>query len=449
MSQTIPKLLEELESTDDQREKKKIRARLRDLGHRGGLRKPHENNSASAAALEGMPPVDGGRLRLLPPYLASQINAQNAALRAKGADIIDLGMGNPVDAVPENVVAALKDALGKTENHRYSPATGIKPLKDAFARHYARHYDVQLTPDAEVLVSIGSKDAISHLILALLGASDACVLPTPAYPPHLYAPQIAGAHVAGVYMAEESPGPQLLADIRRVFETLRPRPKFLLLNFPNNPTAKTVDLPFFEEAIAMARHFKFWVLNDMAYGHSCFDGYKAPSILQVKGAKEVAVESFTMSKPYSMAGWRVGFLAGNAQLVDACARIKPYFDYGHFTPIQLASVVALDTGDKYITAQAMVYQRRRDALLSGLEANGWGRTIKNRATMFSWQRVPAAIKSGSVEFCRKLAENAGISFFPGGGFGQEGEGYVRIALVEPDARIQEACKRIGKFLKNG
>ena len=310
---------------------------------------------------------------------------------------------------------------------------------------------MKLVPDSEVIVSIGSKDAFSHLCVAMLGASDACVLPTPAYPPHLYAPQIAGAHVVGVFMSgRETQEQQLLADIRRVFETVRPRPKFMILNFPNNPTAKTVDLAFYEEAVALARHFKFWIMNDMAYGHSCFDGYKAPSILQVKGAKDVAVEMFTMSKPYSMAGWRVGFLAGNAQLVEACARIKPYFDYGHFTPIQLASVVALDTCDQYIVDEAMVYQRRRDALLSGLEQNGWGRTIKNRATMFSWQRVPESFKArGSAEFCRQLAENAGVSFFPGGGFGEEGEGFVRIALVEPEARIQEACKRIGKFLKNG
>jgi alanine-synthesizing transaminase len=415
--------------------------------------KSKASNPASTkadASLEGMPAIDGGRLRLLPPYLASQINALNAELRARGTDVIDLGMGNPVDAVADNVIAALKEAVAKPENHRYSPATGIKPLKDAFARHYARHYNVALDADKEVIVSIGSKDAFSHLCVAILGPQDACVLPTPSYPPHLYAPQISGAHVVGVFMEEENPGKQLLADIRRVFETVRPRPKFLILNFPNNPTAKTVDLPFFEEAVALARHFKFWLLNDMAYGHSCFDGYKAPSILQVKGAKDVAVEMFTMSKPYSMAGWRVGFLAGNAQLIDALTRIKPYFDYGHFTPIQLASVVALDTGDKYITDQALIYEKRRNALLTGLEQNGWGKTIKNRATMFSWQRVPEAFRQrGSIDFCRGLVESTGVSFFPGGGFGQEGEGFVRIALVEQEARITEGCKRIGKFLKNG
>ena len=411
---------------------------------------PSQASASADAPLEGMPTVDGGRLRLLPPYLASQINALNADLRARGMDVIDLGMGNPVDAVADNVIATLKDAIAKPENHRYAPATGIKPLRDAFARHYARQYQVELNADKEVIVSLGSKDAFSHLCVAMLGAQDACVLPTPAYPPHLYAPQISGAHVIGVFMEEETPGKQLLADIRRVFETVRPRPKFLILNFPNNPTAKTVDLAFFEEAVALARHFKFWLLNDMAYGHSCFDGYKAPSILQVKGAKNVAVEMFTMSKPYSMAGWRVGFLAGNAQLIDALTRIKPYFDYGHFTPIQLASVVALDTGDAYITEQALVYEKRRNALLSGLEQNGWGRTIKNRATMFSWQRVPEAFRQrGSVDFCRGLVESTGVSFFPGGGFGQEGEGFVRIALVEPEARITEGCKRIGKFLKNG
>lgn len=413
------------------------------------LKAPKRSSDSSAdKPLEGMPPIDGGRLSLLPPYLASRINALNASLRAKGVDVIDLGMGNPVDAVADNIIDALKSALGKIENHRYSAATGIKPLREAFARHYARHYNVQLDADREVIMSIGSKDAFSHLCLAILGPHDACVLPTPAYPPHLYAPMISGAHVVGVLMSEETPGEKLLGDIRRVFETVRPRPKFLILNFPNNPTAKTVDLPFFEEAVSMARHYKFWLLNDMAYGHSCFDGYKAPSILQVKGARDVAVEMFTMSKPYSMAGWRVGFLAGNAGLVDAVTRIKPYFDYGHFAAVQQASIVALDDNDAEIVKQALVYQKRRDVLLSGLEKNGWGRTIKNRATMFSWQPVPEKFKTQSVEFCMKLAENTGVSFFPGGGFGQEGEGFVRIALVEPEARIAEACKRIGKFLKS-
>jgi len=405
-------------------------------------------SATAAAALEGMPPINGGRLSLLPPYLASRINNLNAALRAKGVDIIDLGMGNPVDPVPASVVDALKENLDNPANHRYAPATGIAPLKEAFARHYQRHYQVELVPEKEVIVSLGSKDAFSHLCLAILGPQDAVVVPTPAYPPHLYAPQIAGAHVVGVHLTEEQPGAKLLADIKHVFDVVRPRPKLLILNFPHNPTAKTVELPFYEEIVSLARNYRFWVLNDMAYGHSCFDGYKAPSILEVKGAKDVAVEMFTMSKPYSLAGWRVGFLAGNASLIDALARIKPYFDYGHFHAIQQACAVALDTCDSYITKQAAIYQQRRDVLLSGLEKNGWGRTIKNRGTMFSWQIVPQKFqKMGSVEFCMNLVEKTGVSFFPGGGFGSEGEGFVRIALVEPDARITEACRRIGDFLK--
>jgi alanine-synthesizing transaminase len=409
---------------------------------------PGTNVTRSAPALEGMPPLNSGRLSLLPPYLASRINALNASLRAKGVDVIDLGMGNPVDPVAGNVIAALKQNLDVVANHRYSDATGIKPLRDAFSRHYARHYNVELDSTREVIASIGSKDAFSHLCLAILGSQDACVLPTPAYPPHLYAPQIAGAHVVGVFMSEETPGRKLLDDIKFAFDTVRPRPKFLILNFPHNPTAKTVDLPFYEEIVKLARSYKFWVLNDMAYGHSCFDGYKAPSILQVKGGKEVAVEMFTMSKPYSMAGWRIGFLAGNAQLVEALTRIKPYFDYGHFAAMQHAAVVALDTGDDFITKQSAVYQKRRDVLLSSLQKNGWGRTIKNRGTMFSWQAVPESKRAmGSVEFCMQLAEKTGVSFFPGGGFGSEGEGFVRVALVEPETRISEACQRIGGFLK--
>lgn len=404
--------------------------------------------AAASTPIEGMPDIEHGRLSLLPAYLASRINAQNDALRARGVDVIDLGMGNPVDPVAQNVIDALKQTLNDPANHRYAPATGIRPLKDAFCRHYARQYNVALDPAKEVVVSLGSKDAFSHLCLAILGTRDACVLPTPAYTPHLFAPQIAGAHVAGVFLEEEIPGAKLIADIKKTFETLRPRPKFLILNFPHNPTAQTVDLPFFEEIIALARSYKFWVLNDLAYGHTCFDGYRAPSILQAKGAKDVAVEMFTMSKPYSMAGWRIGFLAGNAQLMDALARIKPYYDYGHFIPLQLAAAVALDTGDDYIRQQSVIYQRRRDVLLSGLQKSGWGRTIKNRGTMFSWQPLPGAFRAmGSVAFCAQLAEKAGVSFFPGSGFGEEGEGFVRMALVESDARISESCERIGTFLK--
>jgi len=401
-----------------------------------------------SAEIDGMPGLEDGRLALLPNYLASRINAQNDALRARGVDVIDLGMGNPVDAVAKNVTDALKVALDDPNNHRYAPATGIRALKDAFVRHYARQFNVQLDPVRETIVSLGSKDAFSHLCLAILNTRDACVLPLPAYAPHLYAPQIAGAHVAGVLLEEENPGAKLIADIKKIFETLRPRPKFLILNFPHNPTAKTVDLPFFEEIVGLARSMKFWVLNDLAYGHSCFDNYRAPSILQVKGSKNVAVEMFTMSKPYSMAGWRIGFLAGNEKLIDALTRIKPYYDYGHFTAMQIGAVVALDTGDEYIRTQAQIYQKRRDALLGGIEQNGWGRTVKNRATMFSWQAVPERFRAGgSVAFCSQLAEKAGVSFFPGAGFGEEGEGYVRMALVENEARIKEACTRIGTFLK--
>lgn len=409
----------------------------------------HHQAQVHAAMLEGMPTVNSQRMGLLPPYLASRINANNDALRARGIDIIDLGMGNPSDPVAQNVVDKLKEALDDPSCHRYAPATGILSLKQAFARHYEKHFNVGLTPDKDVIASLGSKDAFSHLCMAILGAQDCCVVPTPAYTPHYYAPQVAGAVVVGVFMDEEQPGDKLLEDIQRVFETVRPRPKFLVMNFPHNPTARTVELAFFEEIVKMARHYKFWVLNDFAYGHNCFDGYKAPSILQAKGAKDVAVEMFTMSKPYSMAGWRVGFLAGNPLLIEALAKIKPYFDYGHFQAIQVAAAVALDTGDGYIQEQSLRYQRRRDTLLAGLEKNGWGRTIKNRATMFSWQPLPEKFSGmGTVDFCTKLAENAGVSFFPGGGFGPEGEGFVRMAMVQSEERIAEACDRIGKFLKS-
>jgi alanine-synthesizing transaminase len=399
------------------------------------------------SSLQSMPPLESERLRLLPVYLASRINAHNDALRAHGVDVIDLGMGNPVDPVAPNVLEVLKESIDEPANHRYAQATGIKALKEAFARYYGRHFGVSLDPQREIIGGIGSKETFSHLCLAILGPYDACVIPTPAYTPHLFAPQIAGAHMVGVYMHEEEAGPKLLRDLRRVFETVRPRPKFMVLNFPHNPTARTVKLDFFEEIVSMARYYKFWVLNDLAYGHTCFEGYQAPSVLQAKGGKDVAVEMYTLSKSHSLAGWRIGFLCGNAQVIEALARIKPYYDYGHFQCVQLAAAVALDTGDAGMARQAQIYQRRRDAVLEGLRANGWGRTITQHATMFSWQTIPEKFRHmGSVEFCMKLAEEAGVSFFPGAGFGLEGEGFVRIALVETDKRIREACERIGKFL---
>lgn len=396
----------------------------------------------------GFPPVDAHRMSYLPPYLIGRINMLNDELRAKGVDVIDLGMGNPVDPVQPEVIETMKASLADAKNHRYSQAKGILPLKEAFSRHYQRHYNVELDPKTEVIATIGSKEAFSHLCLAILGPNDSLVVPTPAFTIHMYAPIIAGAHPIGVFQDEEQPGAKLLGDIKRVFETVRPRPKFLVLNYPHNPTAKTVDLGFYEEAVAMARHFKFWLLNDFAYGHSCFDGYKAPSVLQVKGAKEVAVETFTMSKPYNMAGWRVGFLCGNPHLIDALGRIKGYFDYGIFQSVQLSAATALDHGDGFIKQQAKVYQTRRDALLAGLEGAGWGKTVKNRGTMFTWQALPRKFRGmGAVDFCFKLAEATGVSFIPGSGFGDEGEGYLRMALVETEARIAEACKRIGKFIK--
>ncbi|GMV82910.1 MAG: aminotransferase [Planctomycetota bacterium] len=398
----------------------------------------------------GFPDPNARRMSLLPPYLLGRINAYNDELRAQGVDVIDLGMGNPVDPIQAEVLETMRASLGEVPNHRYSQAKGILPLKQAFARHYARHFKVELDPKEEIIATIGSKEAFSHLMLGMLGPGDSCVVPTPAFTIHMYAPQIAGASVIGVYMKEEQPGPQLLADIKYALETVRPRPKLLILNFPHNPTARTVDLGFYEEAVALGKHFGVWVLNDFAYGHSCFDGYQAPSILQVKGAKDIAVETFTMSKPYNMAGWRVGFLAGSRHLVDILARIKGYFDYGIFQCIQLSAVTALDGGDTLIKQQSLLYEKRRDALLEGLKKAGWKKTIKNRGTMFSWQPLPDHPKvkgMNSVDFCFTLARETGVSFTPGGGFGPEGDSHLRMALVAPEARIAEACARIGKFLQ--
>jgi len=424
-----------------------------------GSSKPVTGGNGAAAAKvwtpadaipAGFPKPDAPRMGLLPPYLLGRINLFNDQLRARGVDVIDLGMGNPVDAPDPQVCETMRESLAETKHHRYSQAKGIKPLKEAFSKHYARHFGVELDADKEVIATIGSKEAFSHLCLAMLGPQDAVLVPTPAFTIHMYSPMIAGAHPIGVFIEEERPGAQLLKSIKLLLETVRPRPKLLILNFPHNPTAKTVDLAFYEEAVALCKRYKVWVLNDFAYGHNCFDGYKAPSILQVKGAKDIAVETFTMSKPYNMAGWRVGFLAGNSALVDCLGRIKGYFDYGIFECIQLAARTALDKSDALIKKQALTYAARRNALLAGLEGAGWGKTVKNRATMFTWQAMPAAFRHmSSVDFCFKLAEETGVSFTPGGGFGEEGEGFLRMALVDTEPRIAEACARIKKFLANG
>jgi len=403
---------------------------------------------AAEGTPEGFPAPASHRVAQLPPYILARLNNLNDELRAKGVDVIDFGMGNPIDPVMPEVVDEMSAALRQTQNHRYCQPRGIAQLRRALSAHYQRHFGVTLDPEKEVLMTIGSKDALSHLCLAVLNPTDACVVPCPAYMIHRYAPILAGAHTIGVQIEEEQPGKQLLADIQNVFERVFPTPKILILNFPHNPTAKTVDAGFFEEAVAMARHFKFWLLNDFAYGHTCYDGYKAPSLLQVKGAKDVAVETFTMSKPYSMAGWRLGFMAGNPQLVDLLARVKQYFDYGHFQCIQLAATVALERGDSFIDHQARIYQRRRDVLLEGLQAAAWGPLVRSHATMFTWQPLPEKYREmPSMDFGLTLAEKIGVSFSPGAGFGEEGEGWLRMALVEPEDRIREACRRVAKFLK--
>jgi alanine-synthesizing transaminase len=407
------------------------------------------NGIKSLSIPEGFPQPDAHRMGLLPRYILGRLNALVGELSSQGVEVFDFGMGNPIDPVQDEVLDEMKIALGETRNHRYSDPRGIHALKAAFSRHYQRHFGVELDPGAEIIQTIGSKDALSHLCLAIVGPSDICAVPSPAYMIHRYAPILSGGHTIGVPIGEENPGVQLLKDIQKVFQTVRPLPKLLILNFPQNPTGKTIALSFFEEVVAMAKFYKFWVINDFAYGHTCFDGYKAPSLLEVKGAKEVGVETFTMSKPYNMAGWRLGFMAGNRILVDLLGKIKSYFDYGQFQCIQLAAIKALDLGDPFIVRQAMVYQKRRDALLEGLEKAGWGPTVRNRAAMFTWQRIPSKFRGmNSIEFCLKLASHTGAIFTPGGGFGEDGEEFVRIALVTTEDRIRKACERIGRYLEH-
>jgi alanine-synthesizing transaminase len=385
------------------------------------------------------------RIKRLPPYLFGRLNALKLAKRQQNIDIIDLGMGNPSDAAPQIVIDKLCEAARDPRNHRYSASKGIFNLRREMARRYAAKWGVELDPETEVLACIGSKEGFSHLCLAMLGPGDTAIVADPAFPIHNYAVALAGANVITVPLGNDE---KFLKTVGMVCEHLYPRPKLLILNYPHNPTAMTVDEGFFEPLADLAGRLKIAVIHDFAYGETCFDGYKAPSFLAAKGAKDIGVEFTTLSKPYNMAGFRVGFAAGNKVMLEALATIKGYYDYGIFQAVQIAGIIALRSCDDEIIEQNKKYQSRRDVVCEGLERLGW-RVEKPRASMFVWARVPDEhlAGKGSIDYAMDLMEYANVAIAPGRAFGENGEGYMRIALVENEQRLRQAIRNISRYVQ--
>lgn len=381
------------------------------------------------------------RMKRLPPYVfATVIEAKMAARRA-GEDIIDLGMGNPDMGTPRHIVEKLLEAASKEVNHRYSASRGITKLRRAIADWYGRRYDVDIDPDSEAVVTIGAKEGLAHLTLATITPGEVVLAPDPTYPIHTYAAVIAGGDLRSVPVG---PDRDFFADLQIAVRQTWPRPRMLVISFPHNPTGTVVDLEFFEKVVAFCKEHKILVIHDLAYADLCYDDYQAPSMLQVKGAKDIGVEVFSMSKSYSMAGWRIGYVCGNPEMVTALTRIKSYLDYGAFQPIQIASIIALNESQECVDEIVSVYKERRDALVSGLERAGWKVPVPKGA-MFIWAKIPERFSHmDSVEFSKMLIREAKVAVSPGLGFGNGGEGYVRMALVENVQRINQAVRGIKK-----
>ena len=383
------------------------------------------------------------RVNQLPPYVFDEIGTLKAAARKAGEDIIDFGMGNPDQPTPDDIVEKLRESVLKPSTHRYSQSKGIPRLRKSICDWYDRNYSVTLDPESEAVVTMGSKEGLGHLALATLDKGDAVLVPNPSYPIHPYGFVIAGADIRHVPIGE---GIDFFAELENAVKNSFPKPKMLVLNFPGNPSTECVDIEFFEKIVEFAKEHEIWIVQDLAYADICFDGYKAPSILQVKGAKDVAVEFFTLSKSYNMPGWRVGFCCGNKDLLAALSRIKSYFDYGLFTPIQVAAIKALDEGDENVEKIRLMYQSRRDVLVNGLNNAGW-KVESPKATMFLWAKIPSTLISlGSLEFSKKLLAEAKVAVSPGIGFGEYGEGYVRFSLIENEHRTRQAVRNIKRFL---
>ncbi len=390
-----------------------------------------------------MPTEEFHRIQRLPPYVFNIVNELKQAERARGEDVIDLGMGNPDQPAPQHVVDKLIETCSRKDTHRYSMSRGIPRLRSAICNWYQRKYDVVLDPESEAIVTIGSKDGLAHLALAVLGPGDCVLVPTPAYPIHPYGCVIAGADVQYLALSDSE---SFFDGLQQAIQNSWPRPKLLLLNFPCNPTTQCVSLDFFEKAVAIAREHDMWIINDNAYAEIVFDGYRAPSLLQVPGATDIGAEFYSLSKTYNMPGWRVGFMCGNRTLVQALARIKSYLDYGLFTPIQVAAICALESSQACVAETVALYQGRRDVLCEGLDKIGW-HFEKPEATMFVWAPVPAAYADkGSLEFSKLLLKEAKVAVSPGIGFGKNGDSHIRFSLIENKQRIRQAVRNIKRIL---
>ena len=390
------------------------------------------------------PSSEFSRIQRLPPYVFNIVNELKAAARARGEDIIDFGMGNPDQPTPRHIVDKLVEAAQREDTHRYSVSRGIPRLRRAICHWYRERFAVDLDPDKEAIVTIGSKEGLAHLALATMGAGDTVLVPNPAYPIHPYGFVIAGADVRHVPLV---PGVDFFEELRRAIQDSWPKPKMLVINFPGNPTAQCVELDFFERVVAVAREHGIWVVHDLAYADIVFDGYKAPSILQVPGATDLAVEFFSLSKSYNMPGWRVGFMCGNADLVAALARIKSYLDYGTFTPIQVAAITALEGPQDCLRQISGQYESRRNVLCEGLGAAGW-LMEKPKATMFVWAPIPEPYRAlGSLDFSKKLLSEAKVAVSPGIGFGKYGDTHVRFGLIENEHRTRQAVRGIKEMFR--
>ncbi|WP_432768087.1 MAG: LL-diaminopimelate aminotransferase [Sphingopyxis sp.] len=383
------------------------------------------------------------RIKRLPPYVIAEVNAMRAAARAAGEDIIDLGMGNPDLPPPAHVIEKLCEVAMKPDAHGYSQSKGIPGLRKAQANYYARRFNVELDPESEVVVTMGSKEGLASLATAITGPGDVVLAPNPSYPIHTFGFIIAGATIRSV---PTTPNEDYWRALDRAMAFTVPRPSILVVNYPSNPTAEAVDLAFYERLVAWAKENKIWVLSDLAYSELYYDGNPTPSILQVPGAKDVAVEFTSMSKTYSMAGWRMGFAVGNQRLIAAMTRVKSYLDYGAFTPIQAAACAALNGPQDIVARNRELYQKRRDVMVESFGRAGWD-IPSPKASMFAWAPLPPALKEmGSLEFSKQLLTHAKVAVAPGVGYGEDGEGYVRIAMVENEQRIRQAARNVRKFL---
>jgi alanine-synthesizing transaminase len=387
------------------------------------------------------------RIKRLPPYVFNVTGELKLTARRRGEDVIDFSMGNPDQPTPQHIVDKLIETVQRPDTHGYSVSKGIPRLRRAICNWYATRYGVDLDPDAEAIVTIGSKEGIAHLALATLDRGDIVLVPNPSYPIHIYGPVIAGADIHHVPMHS---GVDFFAELESAIRGTYPKPKMLIVNFPSNPTTQCVDLAFFERLVAIGREHHIYIVHDLAYADIVFDGYEAPSILQVPGARDIAVEFFTMSKSYNMAGWRVGFMVGNRELVTALARMKSYHDYGTFTPIQVASIIALEGPQECVRHVRQCYEARRNVLAAGLQAAGWNVEVP-KATMYIWAPIPEPYRHmGSLEFSKKLLIDAHVAVAPGTGFGHHGDGHVRFALIENEARTRQAVRGIKEmFRKDG